>query len=140
MTKTRQSIPEELTTTDTISQEIEGHTFDFNVRFSVFGELLEVHCPIWDLPKEAQNMILGKTYSSIVEQSHSWAELLKFYFPMAGMGWLSNPLGKTIAHKIRAFRTKKQAFQIAYFLEDEIIFDGEDLKYKNIIIDLIDNN
>ena len=60
---------------------LEDQEFDYTMTVSVFGEVLAVDFLIFDLPKEAQRLMIGKNVDLILEKLKSEARLLKYKIP-----------------------------------------------------------
>ncbi len=75
---------------DTVTAEIDGQSFDFVVKATVFGEVLEVRNLFLELPEAAQRLAYGKNYADSTERLQAFAALIPYKVPVALSGVLKD--------------------------------------------------
>ena len=75
--------------TSSISQEILEQTFDFQITYTLFGEVLAVTCNFLELPEEAQRLTVGKKYDQIRPIIEGYTNVYLYFVPFVAMGKLT---------------------------------------------------
>lgn len=71
---------------DTITAEIDGQPFEFAVKATVFGEVLEVRNLFLELPKAARRLIVGNDLEKTTDRLEAYKTLLRFKVPASIIG------------------------------------------------------
>jgi len=75
----------------TLKQERDGKSFYYHVKFTVFGELLELEDDISDLPDIAQKLILGNKKEETITDLQKGLGNLKYIIPLIALGEFHQP-------------------------------------------------
>lgn len=81
-------LPDFLTTTATFTEAVNGLDYDFEVKFTLFGEILEVENYFLILPKHAQMLMTGPGGEKVLEHLELITQLLPYAIPLCVMGIL----------------------------------------------------
>lgn len=65
-----------------------GYSFDCRATYTIFGEVLKIDNLFLQLPKQAQQMILGKDYVQIIDKIEALGKLLFYKIPLIQMGFV----------------------------------------------------
>lgn len=76
------------TTTVTFSKTLKETTFDFDVTFNIFGEVLEVKNYFLQLPKTAQQLMLGRQADDIDTYLKAHIQLFSLTVPLIAAGYV----------------------------------------------------
>lgn len=82
----QKDIPAAHILTEIITSEIKGNFYDFEVTYTIFGEVLKVKSLFLESPIEAQKMITGKEYKEVAVWVKAYGDLLFFIIPMIRIG------------------------------------------------------
>ncbi len=63
------------------SKKIEGHDFDFRIKVSVLGEVLEIECLAFELPLNAQTLMYGGQFESLKYYIDAFQKLFFYQLP-----------------------------------------------------------
>ncbi len=82
----RQIPPQNLIITTTVSREIAGHTFDFRLSYTAFGEVLAIQEDFSKLPDYAAKMMFGEKKEQVEKSINVWTKALIAYLPFYKKG------------------------------------------------------
>jgi len=74
---------------ESISLNIDDHSFEFIVTCTIYGEMLSVQNLFFELPEDAQKLVLGKNYESIKKKVHAHERLLSYRIPLGYVSKMS---------------------------------------------------
>ncbi|WP_170110615.1 HEAT repeat domain-containing protein [Flavilitoribacter nigricans] len=97
-------IPDRFIDSATYREDLAGHTFEFAVQFTVFGEVLDVKCTFLDLPPVAQQLMLGDRYQRISEKVRGVVDRFRFLVPLVGYGTVGGDAWGEISEKLGAMK------------------------------------
>lgn len=66
----------------------EGYDIEFRLTTTLLGEVLDVQCPILDLPAAAQKLMLGPNYQLISRAAKGFSSLFYYTVPLIVLGYL----------------------------------------------------
>ena len=84
-------LPSSMIDSTTLKQERDGKPFYYHVKFTVFGELIEVEDDISDLPDIAQKLILGNKKEATIKDLHKGLGNFKYIIPLIALGEFHQP-------------------------------------------------
>ncbi len=119
---TQEQIPSHLIFEGSITKNIEGHQFDFLIKYTIYGEMLDIKCPVFELPKEAQVLTVGPNYKAVNSKVLSWMALYKFKLALCYKEALENdslkPLLNVIDEKAKENNFLKRTIDLKYVQDD----------------------
>ncbi len=103
-------IPKQLITKANVTQEIEGHFFDYTLTFTVFGEVLEVQNHFLELPKAAKQLLVANKINELERLSIAYGNLFTYSIPFASLGYLEATMWDEVYEAITILKTTNESY------------------------------
>lgn len=139
-------LPDYLIKTTVFTYELGGVNIDYEVTYTVFGEMIKVKNDFDKLPKEAQRLMLGANYEEKLAAIEAYGKLFKYKIPLVVFGYHKEGIWRNVYLETNAITTSELDWYIAaaplYFVDNWVMnlwrkFQNEpQSKEFNVLIDL----
>jgi len=132
------SIPSEYIGNTTVALQAGIHRYEIQLRFTVFGELLEYHCLLLDLPESALKLTFSTDELTRIHAEFSYLpyRLILMAFCLKNRFKKSDPW-KSVNDKLTELRKRKQPFNLKLPVTHEIVKDIYEFQLPGMAIDKI---